>query len=125
MRRIKITAGSVSATAVLKDNFTADAIWEALPISTQTNTWGDELYFKIPVNLEQAENASDVVEMGDLAYWPPGQAFCVFFGPTPASRGNEIRAASEVNVLGQVEGDATVFLAVKSGDPVALEKIVD
>ncbi len=86
MRKIKITAGDVTATGVLDDNVTADAIWEALPISARGNTWGDEIYFGIPVHVDEAENANDVVEMGALAYWPPGNAFCIFFGRTPASR---------------------------------------
>ncbi len=108
MRTIRITAGSVSATAQLNDSKTADAIWDALPIEARGNTWGDEIYFSIPVKLG-SENGQEVVEVGDLGYWPPGTAFCIFFGPTPASRGNEVRPASPVNVFGHVDGDATVF----------------
>jgi hypothetical protein len=123
MRKIRITAGGVTATAVLNATTTADAVWDALPIEAAANTWGDEIYFGIPVNLDLAEDAGDVVDMGDLGYWPPGRAFCVFFGPTPASRGNEIRAASAVNVLGKVEGDPTVFTRVRGGTTVTLEKV--
>jgi len=121
MRRIRITAGSVSAEAVLNDTKTADAIWEALPIEARANTWGDEIYFSIPVRLGE-ENAQEVVEMGDLGYWPPGNAFCIFFGPTPASRGDEIRPASPVNVFGKLEGDPAVFKKVRSGEKVRVEK---
>ncbi|HHX45107.1 MAG TPA: hypothetical protein GX714_14135 [Chloroflexi bacterium] len=122
MRKIRITAGDVSATAVLNDTDTADAIWKALPIEARGSTWGDEIYFAIPVHLDE-EDAQEVVGMGDLGYWPPGHAFCIFFGRTPMSRGNEIRPASPVNVFGKVEGDATVFKRVSSGATVRLERL--
>jgi uncharacterized protein len=121
MRKIRISAGKVTATGVLKDTATADAIWNALPMEAPGNTWGDEIYFGIPVQTDQEKGASDVVALGDLAYWPPGHAFCIFFGPTPASRGNEIRAASAVNVFGKLEGDAKVFKQVRNGEKVRLE----
>lgn len=122
MRKIKITAGDITATGILNDNATADAIWEALPISAQGNTWGDEIYFTIPVHEGEAEDANDEVELGALAYWPPGNAFCIFFGRTPASRGNECRAASAVNAVGKIEGDPTVFKKVSGGSTVTIEK---
>ena len=122
MRKIKITAGNVTATGFLNDSETADAIWNALPISASANTWGDEIYFGIPVQAGEEKDASDVVEMGALAYWPPGNAFCIFFGRTPASRGDDIRAASAVNSVGKIEGDATVFKAVAGGATVTIEK---
>ena len=122
MRKIKITAGDVTAIGVMNDNATADAIWEALPISARGNTWGDEIYFGIPVHVDEAEDANDVVEMGALAYWPPGNAFCIFFGRTPASKGDECRAASAVNAVGKIEGDPEVFKEVPGGSTVTLEK---
>lgn len=122
MRQIRITAGKVSATALLFDNKTAEAVWEALPIDAQVNTWGEEIYFSIPVHLDESDDARETVNMGHLGYWPSGQAFCVFFGPTPISRGNEIRPASAVNVFGQVEGDATVFTEVEDGERIHIEK---
>jgi hypothetical protein len=118
-RRLSIAAGSVSATAVLDDSGAARALWEALPIEAPARTWGDEIYFPVPVTLED-EGTREVVAEGDLGYWPPGHAFCIFFGPTPASRGDEIRPASAVHVLGRVEGDATVFKQVRAGTPVRL-----
>lgn len=121
MRRIRITAGTVTATAELNDSATAQAIWEALPITASANTWGDEIYFAIPVRRGE-EGARQVVSVGEIGYWPPGHAFCIFFGPTPVSRGNEIRAASPVNPIGRVVGDATVFKKVKDGDPITLER---
>lgn len=123
MRRIRITAGAVSVEATLDDSITADAIWEALPIEARTSTWGDEIYFGIPVFVDE-ENSQEVVELGDLGYWPPGHAFCIFFGRTPMSRGNEIRPASAVNVFGRVEGDPKVFARVASGAAIKLERVL-
>jgi hypothetical protein len=120
-RRIRITAGSVSAEAVLDCSSTASAIWDALPLSVPGQTWGDEIYFAIPVQIKP-ESPRETVDMGDLGYWPPGSAFCIFFGPTPASRGREIRPASPVNVFGRIQGDATAFKAVRSGTPVTVER---
>ncbi|HZR00579.1 MAG TPA: cyclophilin-like fold protein [Chloroflexota bacterium] len=119
--RIRITAGPVTASATLNDSSTARAIWDALPIEVPGSTWGDEIYFGIPVQKGE-EDAKAVVEVGDLGYWPPGHAFCIFFGPTPASRGDEVRPASPVNVVGRIEGDATVFKKVASGTRVRLER---
>ena len=122
MRKIRITAGKISATAELFENPTADAIWDALPLEARINTWGEEIYFDIPVYLDQADDAREIVDMGHLGYWPSGNAFCIFFGPTPVSRGNEIRPASAVNVFGQIEGDATVFTDAASGESIRIEK---
>lgn len=120
-RAIRITAGTVSAQARLNESKTAGAIWDALPIEAKAQTWGDEIYFAIGVR-EAEDSARAVVELGDLGYWPPGQAFCIFFGPTPASHGDEIRPASPVNVVGQVVGDAQAFKRVRSGARVVLER---
>jgi len=120
-RAIRITAGAVSAEARLNDSKTAGAIWDALPIEAKGQTWGDEIYFDIGVTAPP-EQARDVVDVGDLAYWPPGQAFCIFFGRTPASQGDECRAASPVNVVGKIAGDARVFTKVRSGSRVTIER---
>ncbi len=120
--RISIQAGSVQMDAVLNDTAAARQIWEALPINASANTWGDEIYFGIPVDSE-LEAGREVVEFGDLGYWPPGHAFCIFFGPTPASQGDEIRPASAVTVIGQVQGDVTAFKQVTGGTTVVLEKL--
>ena len=120
-RRIRITAGAVSADAVLNDSATATAVWNALPLSVPGQTWGDEIYFGIPVKAKP-ESPQETVEMGDLGYWPPGSAFCIFFGPTPASRGQEIRPASPVTVFGRIVGKATVFTAVRAGTAIRVER---
>ena len=121
-RRIRITAGQVSATAVLHQTPTADAIWSALPIEARANTWGDEIYFSIPVKAALEKDAREVVQLGDLGYWPPGTAFCIFFGPTPTSHGDEIRPASAVNIVGKVHGDPKVFKQVLDGAKVVIER---
>jgi len=123
MRKIAIHAGEVSVTAVLDSSPTADAIWDALPLEARANTWGMEIYFSIPVELSEAEDAREEVPMGSLGYWPTGNAFCIFFGPTPASRGHEIRAASPVNLFGSVEGDATLLASVPGGALVRVERL--
>ncbi len=99
---------------------TAEAIIDALPIEARGNTWGDEIYFSIPVQ-QGGENPSDVVQKGDLGYWPPGNAFCIFFGPTPASVGTEIRPASSVNVFGRITGDLTKLSDFSSGSRIRVE----
>ena len=110
-KRIRIVAGAVEAEAELNNTATARAIWEALPIEGHASLWGDEIYFPIPLSL-QLEAGQEVVSAGDLGYWPDGNAFCVFFGPTPVSRGNEIRPASPITVFGKVIGDATILRKV-------------
>ena len=119
---IRITAGGTQAEGELADNATGRKVAEALPISASARTWGDEIYFAIPVEAE-LEDGQEIVEVGDLGYWPPGHAFCIFFGPTPASRGAEIRPASAVTIIGKVEGDATVFRATASGEAVVVEAV--
>jgi hypothetical protein len=120
-KKITITVGDIKASAELIDSKTAQKIWEALPITGSANTWGDEIYFSIPVKVG-LENAKAVVLEGDLGYWPPGNAFCIFFGPTPASHGEEIKPASPVNVFGKIIGDPQVFKKVRSGAKIIIEK---
>ena len=120
-RSIKFTAGGIEVTAELNDTSTADLVWDALPITASGSTWGDEIYFRTPVSADE-QDAVPTVEMGAVAYWPPGQAICLFFGPTPMSVGDEIRPASPVNVFGRIEGDPTVLKAVSSGSEVRVER---
>ena len=123
MRRIKIIVGDVSAVAVLSSGKTSEAIWDSLPIENTVNTWGDEIYFDIPVTSALDETAKEVVEKGDLGYWPTGKAFCIFFGPTPASKGDEIRPASAVNIVGRFEGNTDVFKGVQDDENIKLERV--
>ncbi len=125
MKKIKIVTevtGAVEARIIEKKNpKTAQVIWNKLPIGARANTWGDEIYFSIPVKMGE-ENSQETVELGDLGYWPPGNSFCIFFGPTPISRGDEIRPADPVNIFGKVTGNPKVFRKVKSGDKIRVEK---
>jgi len=121
-RKIKIIAGSIIAEASLFNTTTADAIWNSLPLESRCNLWGDEIYFTIPLSHSLEKDAHEIVEKGDLGYWPQGPAFCIFFGPTPNSKGNEIRPASAVNLFGKIMGNPTIFKEVSSGTPVRVEK---
>ena len=123
MTQIAIRVGSLTMEAELNDTQTARQVADALPIRSGFNTWGDEIYFAIPIAAELESAAREVVELGDLGYWPPGHAFCIFFGPTPMSQADEIRPASAVNLIGKVIGDATQFKAVMQEREVILEAV--
>lgn len=121
MTQIRITADDVSITATLNDSATAQLIADALPITGRVQTWGDEIYFPIPVSASNDETAVEVVDKGAIAYWPPGNALCLFWGPTPASSGGEIRPASAVNVCGMIDGDPTELARAPYGDEIRIE----
>lgn len=121
-RRIQISAGKLSLPAALSGGPTADRLWEALPVTGKASTWGEEIYFAVPLQAPQEPGAREEMQVGEIAFWPPGGAFCIFFGPTPASAGEAPRAASPVNPLGRVEGDARLFRAVRPGTEVRLER---
>jgi len=121
-RRIIIEAGGVESQAILADSESAKAIWNCLPIESICNIWGDEVYFSIPVSLSLDETAKEIVDMGDLGYWPTGKALCIFFGPTPISKRDEIRPASAVNIVGKIVGDPKIFKKISSGTKVSVKK---
>lgn len=115
LRIITKTAGAFEAELTGENPATARAVVSKLPIEGRANTWGDEIYFTIPVEAA-TESPKQTVEVGDVAYWPPGRALCLFFGPTPASRGGEIRPASPVNVFARITGDAKLLKLVPQGE---------
>ncbi len=121
-KKIIITAGDVTLDAELDQSETAQRIFDALPLEGRANVWGEEIYFEIPLQLEMETDARADVEVGDLGYWPTGTAFCIFFGPTPVSTGDQPRAYSPVNVFGRVIGDAKQLLAVAGGAAVRVEQ---
>ena len=121
--RIKITIGKLVVFARLNESGTAKLIWDNLPIEAKAERWGDEVYFYIkPKAGIEKEYARDVVEEGDLAYWPTGPCMCLFFGLTPMSRDGKIMPASTVNVFGKLEGDLHLLKGVKDGDALKVEK---
>jgi hypothetical protein len=121
-RQVRITAGGVSKVASLAETATARAVWDALPFDGRVNRWGDEIYFSIPVDLDEEPGSREEVAVGDVAYWPPGSALCIFWGRTPASHANEPRAASRVNVFGHIAEGADELGSVKSGERVRVER---
>ncbi len=121
--KIVIKVSEVAFEAELNDSVTGKAIYSALPIRAKAQRWGGEIYFSIPVSCELEEDSREVLDEGELGYWPPGTAFCIFFGPTPASGGDEIRAASAVNIVGRMKGDLSGLWDVPDGGEVCIEKV--
>lgn len=120
--KIKIFCSEIEIEAELENTPTAKQIYESLPLDGAANLWGDEIYFVIPVRIEAEKDATDAVEAGDVAYWPEGCCFCIFFGKTPESTDDGIRAASKVNVFGKIIGDLSILKTVKNGDLIIIEK---
>lgn len=123
MEKITITAGGLTVEAQLNDSETAQRILDILPVEGKVNVWGDEIYFTIPLELPLAPDAREKMAIGELAYWPQGSAFCIFFGPTPVSIDEAPRAYSPVNVFGSVIGDASVFKMVGDGSGIEVSLV--
>ena len=121
--RITIRFDTHSLTATLTDTPCAQALWDALPLAGFATRWGDEVYFPIPVDVPLESGSREILEAGELGYWPTGNAFCIFFGPTPLSQGQEIRAASAVNVIGKVDGVLSALKGVRNGVRICLERV--
>jgi hypothetical protein len=121
-RVIRIQCGDTVVEGRLYESPTASRIWEALPLEGEGHRWGDEIYFTIPVQASLDDTAREVVGPGDVGYWPQGRALCIFFGPTPASRSDEIRAVSSVNIVGTITGDPQVFTQATEGIIIRVEK---
>ncbi|MDD5008857.1 MAG: cyclophilin-like fold protein [Syntrophorhabdaceae bacterium] len=111
--RVKITTGSVTVDAEFFDTECSKMIVERLPIEAVPNEWGDEFYFEVPVKMPLDATATRNVKVGDIGYWPPGNALAIFFGPTPLSRGSDPVPASEVNMVGKISGDAGILRSAK------------
>jgi hypothetical protein len=119
---ISISIDDICLDAELGTSATAAKILEALPFEGTANTWGQEIYFTIPVAMQQEPDARAEVEIGEIAFWPMGKAFCIFFGPTPVSRDEKPRAYSAVNVFGRLLGDATVLKGIANGARVLVNR---
>jgi hypothetical protein len=122
MNKITINFNNLSFKAELNDSPTSKAIWEQLPIESQVSTWGEEIYFEIPVNMPQEPDAQQIVSVGDLGYWPVGQAFCIFFGPTPVSTDERPRAYSPVNLVGIILDDHELLKSIQNQESVRIEQ---
>ena len=122
MRIVKMTIGPVEIEAELLETPTADAIYAALPFTSSARTWGDEVYFTTPVGADLEGDARDVVEAGEIAYWVEGKAIAIGFGPTPVSKGDEIRLASPTNIWGRALSDVRALALVEDGDPISVQK---
>jgi len=125
MRKITITAGPVAIRAELLRTPTAEAIYQALPIRSSVNTWGEEVYFSTPVDVPREADARDVIEAGEIAFWVEGSSIAIGFGRTPVSRGNEIRLAAPTNIWARALDDVKLLRAAEPGDDVTVELLVE
>ena len=119
---IVVVVADLRLQGYLGDSPTARALAAALPFTAQAHRWGEEIYFPVPVAADLDDTARTVVQVGDLGYWPTGRAFCIFFGPTPASAPGEIRPASAVNLVGRLTDDPGCLTAVPEGATVRVER---
>ena len=122
MNRIEISVEDMTVVADLRDTPTAQLILELLPFEGRVNTWGDEIYFEIPLQVQLEPDARANVEIGDLGYWPTGSAFCIFFGPTPMSSDTKPVAASAVNIFGHINNDCSNLKNVSRGVPISIAR---
>lgn len=123
MARIRFDFGSLTLDAELLDSPTAKAIMAALPFSASAMTWGEEVYFDVPVRVKRESDARAVVTPGEVAYWPEGPAIALGFGRTPISKGDECRLASPCNIFGRVLGDVKQLAKVKAGTKIKVTAI--
>lgn len=124
MEKVRIKIGPIELVALLRETPTAKMILSALPLQSTVKTWGDEVYFEVPVGAALESDARDVVEPGELAFWVEGRCIAIGFGPTPISRGNEIRLAAKTNIWADAIDDVLLLKTVRPGDPILIESLV-
>jgi hypothetical protein len=122
--KIIIKAPKIELNAELFDTHTGKKVWDLLPVTSSVRTWGEEIYFAIPLTQALESDARADVEVGEIGYWDVGKSMCVFWGRTPASKGEQPVAASPVNIFGKVLDDPKVLDAAHDGDEILVEKIV-
>ena len=121
--RIRIVWKAGQTFARLKNTPTANQLWSALPLQSEANTWGDEIYFRVPIQAKLEPDALQVVDPGTVCFWVEGKSLAIPFGPTPISQGNECRLVTKVNILGQLEADPGVLKSVLEGDTIRIDRI--
>ncbi len=121
--RIRISWDKGEVFGVMTDSPTANKVLKALPLSSSANTWGEEVYFSVPVRTELEPDARQVVSPGAICFWVEGQSLAIPFGPTPVSQGNECRLVTKVNVLGKLEGDPQSLKSIRDGDEIRVEVV--
>ena len=125
MKKIKIQSSTISIFAELNDSKTAEIIYESLPFEGKTHIWGKEIYFEIPCDIDLETDAKEIVEVGALAYWPNGNAFCIFFGQTPVSTDEKPRAYSPVNIFGKIIGEHSFLEKIKEGELIKVSRYIE
>ncbi len=123
--KIRISWDKREVFGVLNDTPTSKRLFESLPCSSAANTWGEEVYFSVPVQAELEPDAREVVPPGTICFWVQGRSLAIPFGPTPVSRADECRLVTKVNVLGKLEGDPRVLKSVSDGDKIRVEAARD
>ena len=121
-KKINISAGEFLTTATLNNSSGSEKLYDSLPLEWSCQCWGDELFFSTSINMEEDDQSLEVVNIGDIAFWPPGSAFCIFWGPTPMSQGKEIRPASKVNLLGSIDSQLSKIKNISAGTKILLSK---
>lgn len=121
--RMRISWDGGAVEAILDATPTAEKVWSALPCTATANTWGEEVYFALPVRAELESDARQVVEKGAVCFWVEGQSLALPYGPTPISAGDECRLVSKVNVLGQIAGEPRALAAVRAGALLRVERV--
>jgi hypothetical protein len=118
MTRIRVKWPRGELTATLEDTPTAKLVLAALPAKSRANTWGEEVYFSMPVSAKKETTAVEVVPAGTVCFWVEGSSLALPYGPTPVSKGNECRLVTSVNVLGKLDGDPRALAGIRDGDAI-------
>ncbi len=124
MKKITISCGGLSFKAELYDTVTTRKMIKAMPFSGSANLWGEEIYFPVSISAELEDDAIEEVEVGTIAYWPPTNAFCIFFGPTPVSTSSKPRGFSAVNICGKIQGDLSGLRSISQGEKIKVDLLV-
>lgn len=123
MNQIRIKTNNVEIFADLYDTRTAQALLKVLPCESSANTWGEEVYFRVPVNVDLEPDARQVVEPGTVCFWVEGDSVAIPYGPTPISEGNECRLINQVNILGKILRNPNELSKINSGDSITIERV--